>query len=94
MVKGVGRRFGHAVITRAGIDASKRAGSLSPEEIERLVQVRPRCVRERCMAQYAPRVIFLRTAVSGDFIGAGCVVPVAAFLSLWKLARAVPGLET
>jgi len=38
-VKGVGRRFGHAVVTRAGIDASKRAGQLSAEEIERLVQV-------------------------------------------------------
>lgn len=30
-VKGVGRRFGHAVVTRAGIDASKRAGQLSAE---------------------------------------------------------------
>ena len=30
-VKGVGRRFGHAVVTRAGIDARKRAGALSAE---------------------------------------------------------------
>ena len=38
-IKGVGRRFGHAVIKRAGIDGSKRMGVLTAEEIEKLVQV-------------------------------------------------------
>jgi len=38
-MRGIGRRFGDAVIKRAGVDASKRAGELSVEEIERIVQV-------------------------------------------------------
>lgn len=38
-VKGIGRRFGDAVIKRAGVDGSKRAGELTVEEVEKLVQV-------------------------------------------------------
>jgi hypothetical protein len=38
-IKGVGRRFGDAVIKRAGVDGSKRMGELTVEEIEKLVQV-------------------------------------------------------
>jgi small subunit ribosomal protein S18e len=38
-IKGVGRRFGDAVIKRSGIDGSKRMGELSAEEIEKMVQV-------------------------------------------------------
>ena len=38
-IKGVGRRFGDAVIKRAGIDGTKRMGELTAEEVEKLVQV-------------------------------------------------------
>jgi len=38
-IKGVGRRFGDAVIKRAGVDGTKRMGELSAEEVEKLVQV-------------------------------------------------------
>ena len=41
-IKGVGRRFGDAVIKRAGIDGTKRMGELTAEEVEKLVQVRVR----------------------------------------------------
>jgi small subunit ribosomal protein S18e len=40
-IKGVGRRFGDAVIKRSGIDGTKRMGELTAEEIEKLVQVWP-----------------------------------------------------
>jgi hypothetical protein len=43
-IKGVGRRFGDAVIKRAGVDGSRRMGELSAEEVEKLVQVRS-CAR-------------------------------------------------
>jgi len=39
MIKGIGRRFGDAVIKRAGIAHSRLAGELSAEEIEKIVQV-------------------------------------------------------
>ena len=38
-IKGVGRRFGDAVIKRSGVDGTKRIGELTAEEIEKLVQV-------------------------------------------------------
>ena len=38
-IKGCGRRFAHLVCKRAGIDTNKRAGLLSPAEIEKLVDV-------------------------------------------------------
>ena len=39
-IKGVGRRFGDAVIKRSGIDGTKRMGECTAEEVEKLVQVR------------------------------------------------------
>ncbi len=38
-IKGIGRRFAGIIITRAGINPNKRAGELSPEEIEKIQQV-------------------------------------------------------
>jgi small subunit ribosomal protein S18e len=38
-IKGIGRRFGDAVIKRSGIDGTKRIGELTAEEVEKLVQV-------------------------------------------------------
>jgi small subunit ribosomal protein S18e len=38
-IKGIGRRFGDAVIKRSGVDGTKRIGELTAEEIEKLVQV-------------------------------------------------------
>jgi len=38
-IKGVGRRFSNLMLKRADIDLSKRAGELSPEEIEKIVAV-------------------------------------------------------
>jgi len=38
-IKGVGRRFAHVVIRKADVDATKRAGELSEEEVERLVTI-------------------------------------------------------
>mmetsp|Transcript_53850 Transcript_53850/g.78961 ORF Transcript_53850/g.78961 Transcript_53850/m.78961 type:complete len:229 (+) Transcript_53850:148-834(+) len=38
-IKGVGRRFGDAVIKRSGIDGTKRMGECTAEEVEKLVQV-------------------------------------------------------
>ena len=38
-VKGVGRRFATMLCKKAGIDMSRRAGELSPEEVEKIVAV-------------------------------------------------------
>jgi len=38
-IKGIGRRFSNLILKRANIDLSKRAGELTPEEIERVVAV-------------------------------------------------------
>uniref|UniRef100_A0A7S0LYC9 Ribosomal protein S18 n=1 Tax=Cryptomonas curvata TaxID=233186 RepID=A0A7S0LYC9_9CRYP len=38
-IKGIGRRFSDVICKRAGLDSSKRAGELTPEEVERLVQI-------------------------------------------------------
>lgn len=38
-VKGVGRRYATLVCRKADIDMNKRAGELSPDELDRLVQV-------------------------------------------------------
>ena len=38
-IKGCGRRFGFLVCKRAGIDTSKRAGLLTKEETEKMVDV-------------------------------------------------------
>eukprot|EP01064_Diplonema_japonicum_P000756 TRINITY_DN104_c0_g1_i1.p1 TRINITY_DN104_c0_g1~~TRINITY_DN104_c0_g1_i1.p1 ORF type:complete len:154 (+),score=43.92 TRINITY_DN104_c0_g1_i1:72-533(+) len=38
-VKGVGRRLAFVACQRAGVDVNRRAGTLSNEEIERVVQV-------------------------------------------------------
>eukprot|EP01086_Lenisia_limosa_P013102 TRINITY_DN41926_c0_g1_i1.p1 TRINITY_DN41926_c0_g1~~TRINITY_DN41926_c0_g1_i1.p1 ORF type:complete len:163 (-),score=58.22 TRINITY_DN41926_c0_g1_i1:177-638(-) len=35
-IRGIGRRFSYVICKKAGIDMKKRAGELSPEEIERL----------------------------------------------------------
>ena len=38
-IKGVGRRFAHVVIRKADVDATKRAGELTEEEVERVVTI-------------------------------------------------------
>ena len=38
-IKGVGRRFAHVVLRKADVDASKRAGELSEEEVDRLITI-------------------------------------------------------
>nr|AFK42759.1 unknown [Lotus japonicus] len=38
-IKGVGRRFAHVVIRKADVDASKRAGELTEEEVDRVVTI-------------------------------------------------------
>ena len=38
-IKGCGRRFAYLVCKRAGIDTNKRAGLMTPAEIEKLVDV-------------------------------------------------------
>jgi small subunit ribosomal protein S18e len=38
-ISGIGRRFGHAVARRAGLDPLRRAGTLTPAEEERLVSI-------------------------------------------------------
>ncbi|PXF46906.1 40S ribosomal protein S18 [Gracilariopsis chorda] len=38
-IKGVGRRFSNLVLKKADIDLTKRAGSLSNEEIDRIVTI-------------------------------------------------------
>lgn len=38
-IRGIGKRFGMAVVSRAGISLNKRAGELSPEEISKLQDV-------------------------------------------------------
>lgn len=38
-IKGVGRRFSNLVLKKADVDLSKRAGSLSNEEIDRIVTI-------------------------------------------------------
>ena len=37
-IKGVGRRFSNICLKKADIDMNKRAGELSDEEVERLVE--------------------------------------------------------
>ena len=38
-IKGVGRRFAHVVIRKADVDANKRAGELTEEEVDRVVTI-------------------------------------------------------
>lgn len=38
-IKGVGRRFAHVVIRKADVDANKRAGELTEDEVERVVTI-------------------------------------------------------
>lgn len=38
-IKGVGRRFAHVVIRKADVDATKRAGELTEEEVDRVVTI-------------------------------------------------------
>ena len=38
-IKGVGRRFAHVVMRKADVDASKRAGELTDEEVERVITI-------------------------------------------------------
>ena len=38
-IKGIGRRFAHVVIRKADVDATKRAGELSEEEVDRIVTI-------------------------------------------------------
>ena len=39
MIKGIGVRFAHVCIRKAGVDVNRRAGTLSLEEIERISDV-------------------------------------------------------
>jgi len=38
-IRGIGKRFGKAVVSRAGVSLNKRAGELSPEEINKIQDV-------------------------------------------------------
>ena len=38
-IKGVGRRFAHVVIRKADVDATKRAGELTEDEVERVITI-------------------------------------------------------
>ena len=38
-IKGVGRRFAHVVMRKADVDATKRAGELTDEEVERVITI-------------------------------------------------------
>merc|ERR1712212_577396 len=38
-IKGCGRRFANIVLKKAGIDATKRAGELSEEEVDRIITI-------------------------------------------------------
>jgi small subunit ribosomal protein S18e len=38
-IKGVGRRFAHVILRKADIDATKRAGELTDEEVERVITI-------------------------------------------------------
>ncbi|KAI2622625.1 ribosomal protein S13 [Xylaria nigripes] len=38
-IKGIGARFADLILKKADIDKSKRAGELTPEELERVVQI-------------------------------------------------------
>jgi len=38
-IKGIGRRYGHVVCRKADIDINKRAGELTEDEVEKLMQV-------------------------------------------------------
>ena len=38
-IKGIGRRFAHAVTIKAGLDPSRRAGELNDKEIEQIIDV-------------------------------------------------------
>ena len=39
MIKGIGVRFAHLVCKKAGVDIARRAGTLTPEELERVSDV-------------------------------------------------------
>ena len=39
MIKGIGIRYAHVCIKKAGIDVQRRAGTLTPEEIEKISDV-------------------------------------------------------
>ncbi|CBH15565.1 40S ribosomal protein S18, putative [Trypanosoma equiperdum] len=39
MVKGIGIRFAYMVCKKAGVDVERRAGTLSPEELEKISEV-------------------------------------------------------
>lgn len=39
MIKGIGIRYAHVCIKKAGIDIQRRAGTLTPEEIEKISDV-------------------------------------------------------
>jgi len=39
MVKGIGIRFAYMICKKAGIDVERRAGTLSPEELERVADI-------------------------------------------------------
>ena len=39
MIKGIGVRYAHVCIKKAGVDLSRRAGTLTPEEIEKISDV-------------------------------------------------------
>merc|ERR1711916_181942 len=38
-IRGVGRRFSNLVCRKADVDMNKRAGELTPEEVERVVEI-------------------------------------------------------
>ena len=39
MIKGIGVRYAHVCVKKAGVDLSRRAGTLTPEEIEKISDV-------------------------------------------------------
>ena len=39
MIKGIGVRYAHVCVKKAGVDLSRRAGTLTPEEIEKITDV-------------------------------------------------------
>jgi small subunit ribosomal protein S18e len=38
-IRGVGRRFSHVVTLKAGLDPNRRAGDMTDEEIEKIVEI-------------------------------------------------------
>uniref|UniRef100_G3P5V0 Small ribosomal subunit protein uS13 n=1 Tax=Gasterosteus aculeatus aculeatus TaxID=481459 RepID=G3P5V0_GASAC len=45
-IKGVGRRYAHVVLRKADIDLSKRAGELTDDEVERVVTIMQKDVKD------------------------------------------------